>query len=89
MFRNFVTPELEEEVPCVATRLIYQRHFRRAKMAAAVQNSHVSPAGKLKRSLKKKKKMKMVAKATMSKLEDEVKDSSYGEGNVAGRSFGG
>lgn len=58
-------------------------------MAAAVQSSHVSPGGKLKRSLKKKKKMKMVAQAAVSKLEDEVKDSSNGEGNVAGRSFGG
>lgn len=58
-------------------------------MAAAVQDSRVNPGGKLKRSPKKKKKMKKVAKAAVSKLEDELKDSSGGEGNVAGRSFAG
>lgn len=56
-------------------------------MAAAVQDSRVSSGKKLKRSLKKKKKVKMVVKAATSKLEDELKDSSDGEGNV-GRSFG-
>ncbi|NP_080317.3 RRP15-like protein [Mus musculus] len=50
-------------------------------MAAAVQDSRVSPGEILKRSPKKKKKMKMVAKAAASKLEDEVKDSSDGEGS--------
>lgn len=49
----------------------------------------MSPGGKLKRSPKKKKKMKKVAKAAVSKLKDELKDSSDGEGNVAGRSFAG
>lgn len=56
-------------------------HFRPTKMAAAVQDSRVSPGGKLKRSPKKKKKMKKVAKAAVSKLEDELKDSSEGEGS--------
>lgn len=41
----------------------------------------MSPGGKLKRSPKKKKKMKKVAKAAVSKLEDELKDSSEGEGS--------
>lgn len=50
-------------------------------MAAAVQDSRVSPGGKLKRSPKKKKKMKKVAKAAVSKLKDELKDSSDGEGS--------
>lgn len=58
-------------------------------MAAAVQDSHVSPGEKLKCSPKKKKKVKMGAKAAASKLEDEVKGSSDGEGNVVWRSFGG
>ncbi|XP_055465251.1 RRP15-like protein [Psammomys obesus] len=51
-------------------------------MAAAVQDSRVSSGKKLKRSLKKKKKVKMVVKAATSKLEDELKDSSDGEGSV-------
>lgn len=58
-------------------------------MAAAVRDPRVSSGEKLKRSPKKKKKMKMVAKAAMSKLEDEIKGSSDGEGNVSRRSFGG
>lgn len=52
-------------------------------MAAAVQDSRVSPGGKLKRSPKKKKKVKKVAKAAVSKLEDELKDSSDREGSCA------
>ncbi|XP_051004057.1 RRP15-like protein [Acomys russatus] len=50
-------------------------------MAAAVEDSRVSTGKKLKRSLKKKKKIKMIAKAAVSKLEDELKDSSDGEGS--------
>lgn len=50
-------------------------------MAAAVRDPRVSSGEKLKRSPKKKKKMKMVAKAAMSKLEDEIKGSSDGEGS--------
>lgn len=69
--------------------LNYQRHFRRVKMAATIQDSRVSAGKKLKRSLKKKRKMKLVAKAEISNLEDELKDSSDGEGNTDGRSFGG
>ena len=49
-------------------------------MAAAVQDSSVSPGEKLKHSPKKKT-MKTGAKAAMSKLDDEVKDSSDGEGS--------
>ncbi|KAL1769819.1 RRP15 [Sigmodon hispidus] len=51
-------------------------------MAASVQDTHVSAGKKLKRSLRKKKKMKLVAKAEMSKLEDGLKDSSDGEGSA-------
>lgn len=58
-------------------------------MAAAVPDSRVSAGKKLKRSLKRKKKMKLVAKAGMSSLEDELKRSSDGEGNVVGRGVGG
>ncbi|ELW72553.1 RRP15-like protein [Tupaia chinensis] len=48
-------------------------------MAAAVRDSRVNAGKKLKNSLKKKKKMKMVAKAVASELEDEVKnDSDHG-----------
>ncbi|XP_005335015.2 RRP15-like protein isoform X1 [Ictidomys tridecemlineatus] len=50
-------------------------------MAAAVQNSRVSAGKKLKNSLKKKKKMKMVARAVTAKLEDEGKDASDSEGS--------
>ncbi|XP_075845529.1 RRP15-like protein [Microtus pennsylvanicus] len=51
-------------------------------MAATIQDSRVSAGKKLKRSLKKKRKMKLVAKAEISNLEDELKDSSDGEGSV-------
>uniref|UniRef100_A0A8D2DHG5 RRP15-like protein n=1 Tax=Sciurus vulgaris TaxID=55149 RepID=A0A8D2DHG5_SCIVU len=50
-------------------------------MAATVQNSRVSAGKKLKNSLKKKKKMKMVARAVTSKLEDEVRDASDSGGS--------
>ncbi|CAH6789642.1 RRP15-like protein [Phodopus roborovskii] len=48
-------------------------------MDAAVQDSRVSAGKRLKRSLKRKKKMKLVAKAEVSNLEDELKRSSDGE----------
>ncbi|MEJ1270533.1 transforming growth factor beta 2 [Cricetulus griseus] len=50
-------------------------------MAATVQDSRVRAGKKLKRSLKRKKKMKLVAKAEMSNPEDELKHSSDGEGS--------
>lgn len=53
-------------------------------MAATIQDSRVSAGKKLKRSLKKKRKMKLVAKAEISNQEDELKDSSDGEGNTGG-----
>lgn len=57
-------------------------------MAAAVQDSRVSAGKKLKNSLKKKKRMKMVAKAVASELEDEDKGAADSGGNVPGLSFG-
>ncbi|XP_006890636.1 PREDICTED: RRP15-like protein [Elephantulus edwardii] len=45
-------------------------------MAATVQNSCVSAGKKLKNSLQKKKKIKMAAKATASKLEEEDKETA-------------
>ncbi|XP_007950665.1 RRP15-like protein [Orycteropus afer afer] len=52
-------------------------------MAATVRDSRVSAGKKLKNSLKKKKKMmKMVARATSSKLEDEEKDAADRKGSV-------
>ncbi|KAM5301920.1 RRP15-like protein [Glossophaga mutica] len=53
-------------------------------MAAAVQDSRGGAGRKVKNSLKKKKKMKMVAKAVASDLEDENKDPD-GLGGSAGR----
>uniref|UniRef100_A0A8C0WUN3 RRP15-like protein n=1 Tax=Castor canadensis TaxID=51338 RepID=A0A8C0WUN3_CASCN len=49
-------------------------------MAAAVQHSRVN-AGKTKRFLKKKKKMRMVARTVASELEEEVKTASDSEGS--------
>ncbi|XP_037674429.1 LOW QUALITY PROTEIN: RRP15-like protein [Choloepus didactylus] len=51
-------------------------------MATAVQGSHVNAGKKLKNSLKKKKKMKMVARAAASELEDEHKDTADSGGSV-------
>ncbi|XP_059136735.1 RRP15-like protein [Peromyscus eremicus] len=51
-------------------------------MAATVQDSRVSAGKKLKRSLKKKKKMKLVAKDEVSNREDGLKESSDGEGSI-------
>ncbi|XP_014705362.1 RRP15-like protein [Equus asinus] len=51
-------------------------------MAAAVQDSRVSAGKKLKNSLKKKKRMKMVAKAVASELEDEDKGAADSGGSV-------
>ncbi|KAM6217398.1 RRP15-like protein [Rhynchocyon petersi] len=56
-------------------------------MATAVQNSRTSAAKKLKNSLKKKKKMKMVAKAVSSKLEDTDEDVVDYEGSVGSCGF--
>lgn len=81
VFRNSVTPELEGKFRVLQPDGIIRWHFRTSqKMAAAVQGSRVSRAEKLKSSPKKKKKVKMVAKA---KREDEVKDSPDAEGKVA------
>lgn len=55
-------------------------------MAAAVRDSRVGAGKKLKNSLKKKKKMKMVARAVSSELEDEGKDTANSGGNVLGLS---
>lgn len=58
-------------------------------MAAAVQDSRGGAGRKLKNSLKKKKKMmKMVAKAVVSELEDENKDPDGLGGNVLGLNAG-
>lgn len=57
-------------------------------MAATVQDSRVSAGKRLKRSLKKKKKMKLIAKDEVSSREDGLKDPSDGEGNMVGRSSG-
>ncbi|XP_004391397.2 RRP15-like protein [Trichechus manatus latirostris] len=51
-------------------------------MAATIQDSRASAGKKLKNSLKKKKKMKVIARATSSKLEDEDKDAADGGGSV-------
>lgn len=51
-------------------------------MAAAVPDSRVSAGKKLKTSLKKKKKIKTVAKAVASELKDEDKDSADIGGSV-------
>ncbi|XP_047564918.1 RRP15-like protein [Lutra lutra] len=51
-------------------------------MAAAVGGSRVGAGKKLKNSLKKKKKMKMVARAVASELEDEGKDAADSGGSV-------
>ncbi|XP_032728826.1 LOW QUALITY PROTEIN: RRP15-like protein [Lontra canadensis] len=51
-------------------------------MAAAVGGSRVGAGKKLKNSLKKKKKMKMVAKAVASELEDKGKDAADSGGSV-------
>ncbi|XP_027960459.1 RRP15-like protein isoform X2 [Eumetopias jubatus] len=50
-------------------------------MAAAVRDSRVGAGKKLKNSLKKKK-MKMVARAVASELEDESKDAANSGGSV-------
>lgn len=51
-------------------------------MAAAVPDSRVSTGKKLKRSLKKKKKMKVVARTAVSMLEKEREGVSDSEGDV-------
>ncbi|XP_045665575.1 RRP15-like protein [Ursus americanus] len=51
-------------------------------MAAAVRDSRVGAGKKLKNSLRKKKKMKMVARAVASELEDEGKDAADSGGSV-------
>lgn len=57
-------------------------------MAAAVPDSRVSAGKKPKTSLKKKKKIKMVARAVASELKDEDKDAGDIGGNVLGLSAG-
>lgn len=57
-------------------------------MAAAVRDSRVSAGKKLKNSLKKKKKMKVLARAVASELEDEDKDAADTGGNVLGPKSG-
>lgn len=57
-------------------------------MAAAVADSRVRAGKKLKTSLKKKKKVKMVARAVASELKDEDKDAADIGGNVLGLSSG-
>lgn len=57
-------------------------------MAAAVRDSHVGAGKKLKTSLKKKKKMKMVARAVASELEEEGKDATDSGGNALGLNCG-
>uniref|UniRef100_A0A8C2R5X6 RRP15-like protein n=1 Tax=Capra hircus TaxID=9925 RepID=A0A8C2R5X6_CAPHI len=52
-------------------------------MAAAVGDSRVSAGKKLKNSLRKKKRMKMVVPSVASELEDKVKDASDNEGSCA------
>ncbi|XP_007173587.2 RRP15-like protein [Balaenoptera acutorostrata] len=56
--------------------------FRLGIMAAAVRESRVSAGKKLKNSLKKKGKMKMVFPAVASELEDKDKDAADSEGSV-------
>ncbi|XP_065749321.1 RRP15-like protein isoform X2 [Phocoena phocoena] len=50
-------------------------------MAAAVRESRVSAGKKLKNSLKKKGKMKMISPAAASELEDKDKDATDNEGS--------
>ncbi|KAM4814913.1 RRP15-like protein [Thomomys bottae] len=50
-------------------------------MAAAVQDSRVSAGKKLKRALKKKKKMRRLARAAVSELGGEAEDVSGSEGS--------
>uniref|UniRef100_A0A8C6QMH7 RRP15-like protein n=1 Tax=Nannospalax galili TaxID=1026970 RepID=A0A8C6QMH7_NANGA len=50
-------------------------------MATAIQDSRVSSGKRLKHSLKKKKKMKVVAKITGSNLEEEIEGASDSEGH--------
>lgn len=61
--------------------------FRLGIMAAAVRESRVSAGKKLKNSLKKKGKMKMISPAAASELEDKDKDATDNEGNVLGLSL--
>jgi hypothetical protein len=49
----------------------------------------VNAGKKMKRFLKKKKKMRMVARTVASELEEEVKTASDSEGNVWEPNFGG
>ncbi|XP_060500360.2 RRP15-like protein [Panthera onca] len=51
-------------------------------MAAAARDSRVGAGKRLKNSLKKKKKMKMVARAVASELEEEGKDAADSGGSV-------
>ncbi|XP_048212715.1 RRP15-like protein [Perognathus longimembris pacificus] len=57
-------------------------------MAAAVQDSRVSAGKKMKHALKKKKKLKKVARAVASKLGDEVEDVSWSEGSEGSCGWG-
>lgn len=57
-------------------------------MAAAVRDSRGSAGKKLKHALKRKKKMKTVAKAAASELEDEGQDAADVGGNVPRRGGG-
>ncbi|XP_055437889.1 RRP15-like protein isoform X2 [Bubalus kerabau] len=56
--------------------------FRLGIMAAAVGDSRVSAGKKLKNSLRKKKRMKMVVASVASELEDKDKDASDNEGSL-------
>ncbi|KAM5205307.1 RRP15-like protein isoform 3-T7 [Hipposideros larvatus] len=74
--RNLVSPELDAKVPLLTAGRNSQGRFRRGNMAAAVHDPRVRAGKKLKQSLKKKKKIKMVARAVASELEDEDKDAA-------------
>lgn len=57
-------------------------------MAATVCNPRVSAGKKLKNSVKKKKKLKMVARSVASELEGEDKDAADVGGNGLRLNFG-
>lgn len=87
--RNLALPELDAERLLFTTGRKSQGRFRRGNMAAAVPDSRVSAGKKPKTSLKKKKKkIKMVARAVASELKDEDKDAGDIGGNVLGLSAG-
>ncbi|XP_036787759.1 RRP15-like protein isoform X2 [Manis pentadactyla] len=74
--RNLVSPELDDEVLYVTPDATLRGRFRRGNMAAPAGDSRVRTGKKLKISLKKKKKVKMVARTVASELEDEDRDAA-------------